>query len=421
MPCSKRSNLQQAHSLGNINTIQNADKENSPPPLSPASSAIDGTLLAIEHELTHQTIQANKYEHNYRLERWKNKQSQVQNNKLCTNVAQAAQNHLKTQVHLKESITQELGVPVDHVESVISVVNESHGVSTKGNMSHQTALHIILEGGVTSKLQVVEETLVADSKSSGTINKFYSQCLGGDPGAMMAVPADRFFGISSTPNHTSKTQLEGWQQVVHKFYDLYNDTVLDAPMHAWLAEFAAKIKGMHTNHAEDQKSWHSWFSTGKSSVNLLPILVEEALQKVADAGGTNAWVMLLEKEKADCEAVVYQKICFCFGQAAYDALTKKEKKKEKKEGCCMHKELNSMKGGNASLMAFWKKDGIQGPMPLMNHDNVAAFALGSSAAKSRAENITQAGSVKTISLAGVLSTIRMTRRVIMTYLEISSS
>jgi hypothetical protein len=68
----------------------------------------------------------------------------------------------------------------------------------------------------------------------------------------------------------------------------------------------------------------------------------------------------------------------------------------------MHKELNSMKGGNASLMAFWEKAGIQGPMPLMNRDNAAASALGSSAAKHRAENITQAGGVKTTSLAGAL-------------------
>ena len=229
MPRRKRSNLQHAHSLGNINTIWNADKENSPPPLSPASSAVDGTLLAIECELTHQTIRANKYEHDYRLERRKNKRSQVRNNKLRTNVAQAARNHLETQARLKESIAQEarlrmdkdalrkarerapkqksravdkevkksktfhlkekgtvpdrlretvcdlvqLGVPVDHVESVISAVNESHGVSTKGNMSCRTASRIILEGGVTSKLQVVEETLVADGKSSGTTNKFY--------------------------------------------------------------------------------------------------------------------------------------------------------------------------------------------------------------------------------------------------------
>ena len=103
MPRSKRSNLQQAHSLGNIDTIRNADKENSPPPLSPPSSAVDGTLLAIEHELTRQTIWANKYEHNYRLERRKNKRSQVRNDKLRTSVAQAARNHLETQARCHTS------------------------------------------------------------------------------------------------------------------------------------------------------------------------------------------------------------------------------------------------------------------------------------------------------------------------------
>ena len=54
------------------------------------------------------------------------------------------------------------------------------------------------------------------------------------------------------------------------------------------------------------------------------------------------------------------------------------------------------------VAAFWKSADLEGPIPLMNRDNAAAAAGGSSDARSRAENISQAGGVKTASLADAL-------------------
>jgi hypothetical protein len=68
----------------------------------------------------------------------------------------------------------------------------------------------------------------------------------------------------------------------------------------------------------------------------------------------------------------------------------------------MHKELNSVKGGNAPMMEFWKKACLTGPVPLMNRDNAAAAMGGPSNARTRADNVTQAGAVKVASLAGAL-------------------
>ena len=41
-------------------------------------------------------------------------------------------------------------------------------------------------------------------------------------------------------------------------------------------------------------------------------------------------------------------------------------------GCCMYKEMNSVKGGNAALVAWWVEAGLLGPIKLMNKDNAAA-------------------------------------------------
>jgi hypothetical protein len=73
-----------------------------------------------------------------------------------------------------------------------------------------------------------------------------------------------------------------------------------------------------------------------------------------------------------------------FGQEAYDKLTDEQKREADFfiwAGCCMHKDLNAHKGGNTQLMLYWPKNNLVGPIVLMNKDNAAAAALGTSAAK----------------------------------------
>lgn len=72
---------------------------------------------------------------------------------------------------------------------------------------------------------------------------------------MYALPGEgvgvtRFVGISHKVNHSSKTQLEGWQELITEMYSTYNqcmNTAID------YREFVEKVKGMLTDHAEDQK------------------------------------------------------------------------------------------------------------------------------------------------------------------------
>ena len=196
---------------------------------------------------------------------------------------------------------------------------------------------------------------------------------------------------------------------------------LDSHMRALLLEFAIKIKGMHTDHAEDQKKLARLIQMWKKLCEhelcgelllwsmlpeqLLPLLLTESQQKITEAGGPDAWAMLSEEEQAVQNAALLTNICLRFGQEAFDALTEEQKIEVDFfiwAGCCMHKELNSVKGGNAHMMEFWKKACLTGPVPLMNRDNAAAAMGGPSNARTRAENVTQAGAVKVASLAGAL-------------------
>ncbi|EIW78064.1 hypothetical protein CONPUDRAFT_75796 [Coniophora puteana RWD-64-598 SS2] len=76
-------------------------------------------------------------------------------------------------------------------------------------------------------------------------------------------------------------------------------------------------------------------------------------------------------------------------------------------GCCMHKDLNCVKGGNTAMMAYWEKAGVKGPIPLPNRDNAAVLrdVEGDeelTEAQLRAVNVTTCGAVKTTNLAGAL-------------------
>jgi hypothetical protein len=278
----------------------------------------------------------------------------------------------------------------------------------------------------------IDITLSGDGTSNKAVNyesKFvtilvpdYEKRLSGEnPDAMKEIPADRFMGISSAPDHTSETQLAGWQETVREFYDLYNHTPLEHHMHARIQEFAVKIRGLHTDHAKDQKKLArlimQWRTLTERELRgelyllsvlpeeLLPILMEAVDKKIADAGGPNAWALLSEKEQLARDQTVYLQICLRYGQTAYDALSEADKNEVDFfvwAGCCMHKELNSVKGGDSSMQAFWVEEGLTPPMQLMNRDNAAAASFGPSEARSRAEKVSQAGGTKVTSLAGAL-------------------
>ncbi|KIJ43616.1 hypothetical protein M422DRAFT_253202 [Sphaerobolus stellatus SS14] len=136
---------------------------------------------------------------------------------------------------------------------------------------------------------------------------------------------------------------------------------------------------------------------------LVPYLIEVTRETIAEAGGLDAWDQLSEVEKEIRHNKAFAALRQRFGKEAFEKLSDSEKRAAMwfvRVGCCMHKELNTVKGGYAEMNEHWEKNGIPGLVKPLNRDNAAAAEIGNEEAKERANNVSQGGGIKLTSLAG---------------------
>ncbi|THH13279.1 hypothetical protein EW146_g6916 [Bondarzewia mesenterica] len=238
-----------------------------------------------------------------------------------------------------------------------------------------------------------------------------------------STPVSRTLGVHSSINHTSETQLDGWKDSFTDIYETYNEwkTAVGAKSSLTLADLLAKFKGMLSDHAADQKKLFALLVNLKKLVDLeqrgqevlfdmapsklIAILCRVMSDTVQQAGGPAAWEALLADEKTRRHVEIEQEVCITYGQDAFNTLSEDEKHITGLciwAGCCMHKDLNAVKGGDKMMRAFWTKEGLEPPLLLLNRDNRAAMSSGDSATKTRIEAVSERGAVKTTSLAGTI-------------------
>ncbi|EGO30878.1 hypothetical protein SERLADRAFT_412419 [Serpula lacrymans var. lacrymans S7.9] len=306
----------------------------------------------------------------------------------------------------------------------------------------RTVGRAILEGGVAEKVQLAHEmaqtkslTVSTDKTSHRHVNYesrhiSYKVTSYAKNDVTPAKPVVRLLGVESSKNHCSETQLEGLQLSVAALATIYNDSPLaqctGSDFSDWI--FTRKAKGINGDHAADQKKAFWLFQAWKSE-NLLADLGNNALsenpalsasfsealdrakhQLVAEAGGLECWNSLLPSERTKLELTMKSSMVRTLGQDAYLGLSETEKHEAEfliRAGCCMHKELNAVKGGNDVMMAKWDRLGVEGPVLLANKDNDATLQGAShgadcepTPAEVRALNESNQGAVKAISLAG---------------------
>ena len=95
-------------------------------------------------------------------------------------------------------------------------------------------------------------------------------------------------------------------------------------------------------------------------MELVMKLIQANEKKITKAGGASAWDALSAKEKAAQNAETHCDLCIQFGKEAFTGLSQAEQCEVYFlvwAGCCMHKEMNSVKGGNAALVAWWVEGG----------------------------------------------------------------
>ncbi|KAJ6563864.1 hypothetical protein B0H19DRAFT_1067470 [Mycena capillaripes] len=284
------------------------------------------------------------------------------------------------------------------------------GIHINRVMSRRTVGRAVEEGGVAAKMQVAFElssskgvTISADSTSNRGINiesahmalrvpDYASGNLEIDPSA---TPKVRVLGVEKTIDHTSAEAVWGWDDRINESCDIFNRSPLAKRLERVYSvrDFMRILNGMNGDHASMEKGTARALGerkhdgtiqdlgeaalAGKSyMMELVHYLSAWNAKKVAEAGGEEGWKSLSPAEQAMRDAKLMRDIVTVLGMEAYDILPPEVPERRQLDlfvwgGCCMHKDMNSFKGGNAEMMLEWKKLGQDGPVLLCNKQNAS--------------------------------------------------
>ncbi|KAJ7043002.1 hypothetical protein C8F04DRAFT_1251176 [Mycena alexandri] len=313
------------------------------------------------------------------------------------------------------------GVRPNKVIGVLKCIARKLGIAVTGNASDRTVRRIVKEGGVGSQMQFVEAG--GNSKVATEPPTKISTWRGIEPPSSVRITRNKhfFLGIGMAINHTSETQLEGWEELIETAYRIYKTSprcqTADNARDFWL-----KVTGWHSDHAEDQKKLFRLIAAMKTRLErdrrgertiaeMAPaqwadILFKVSQAGVAAAGGITAWEQLDDAERLYRHDEAFTEFVRELGQEQFDKLTPQEKQSVDLfiwGGCCTHKNMNVFKGGVLGMQQWWVENGHPGPLKMFNRDNAAAATLGiGTEAATRAEDRTVGGAIKVSSLAGAI-------------------
>jgi len=187
---------------------------------------------------------------------------------------------------------------------------------------------------------------------------------------MSTVPSQSFFGINWTPDHKSKTQLKGWQELIYRMYKVYNESPFRCQKPLNPLEFASLVTGMNTDNTEVFFAWkdsckHEMCGTEAlltaSLSDVVPFLWRETENNLSAAGGYDAWMAFTSYQCEKREVEAYKWVFVTLGADKLGELRLEECQYAVLfiwGGCCMHKEINSITCGNAWMMVCWAKNNL---------------------------------------------------------------
>jgi len=332
-------------------------------------------------------------------------------------------------------------VSAKRVTQTIQTVSEKLGIEIVGNMSTRTVGRTVLEGGIISQLQISDAIRNASSmwwyiifkltaqlcvlgittSSDGTGHKhlqYLSQHLYVTPNDGGA-PRKFFCGISRTVNHTSQSQLEQLVSLIESLVSLWNSSPEGSGATTTAEQFISMIRGMLTDHAEDQKKLarlvQSWVTETRQTLKGAELLMEmppskylvllcEEIPKLHErAGGYAPWMELTAEQQAQEIALFRKELAKRLGAEFYDRLSPEQRRGFDFfvwAGCDAHKEMNAVKGGCAAFQAYWESVGHQ-PMLLPNKANAATIAIDDVGPAGRqARDSSTRGGVRLLTLCG---------------------
>ncbi|KAI0056411.1 hypothetical protein BV25DRAFT_1814075, partial [Artomyces pyxidatus] len=331
---------------------------------------------------------------------------------------------------------------VGHVIQRVCATTSGSWIAGK-MMSRRTVGRAIKEGGIASNIQMgyeISNTGEFTLSTDGTEHKdlqYESRHIALKASSSYLAPGAKsewvhqiqLLSVQTTINHTSESQLEGIKESLEAVRKAYMDSPLAKRLATTLEaeDIMRRWTGLNTDHAADQQKLYRlaclWkaecmqVELGTTSLierptdELLAILLDTNRTKISRAGGQAAWNALSPEVKTVREVELMRELSIRLGKEVYGNLT--DAKKRELDlfiwcGCSMHKELNSVKGGNRAMQEYWIVNGIQGPILLANRDNAATLdgivegAEPSTVAEIHAAEVSSRGGIKTTELAGAL-------------------
>ncbi|KAF7982655.1 hypothetical protein HWV62_27105 [Athelia sp. TMB] len=345
---------------------------------------------------------------------------------------------------------------------VIEMVAQLGGANYTSKLSRRTVRRAIIEGGVAAKMQLGYEikmakgmlisgwlhlsfrpsnplnllavTMSSDATTHRHKNKEARHIALSAPSyeagsdQSILTHQNRLVGVHDSISHSSEQQFEDWKAKLTDIADTFNDSPFAkrTGLKLNVAEFVEKLKGLNGDHAADViKSAELWIAFKKaininklgiqvlsmhSPDDLLIFLAEENAKKIESVGGQANWEVLPAKEQDAIDEVFVAQMLERLGTAAHADLPEDVRRAMDffvRAGCCMHKDLNSVKGGTKAMMAWYAQSGATAPVLLANRDNDVtikhiASATALTAAEEHALEATTRGGIKATTLAGAM-------------------
>lgn len=148
-----------------------------------------------------------------------------------------------------------------------------------------------------------------------------------------------------------------------------------------------------------------------SPEKLLEFLYEENQKKIAAVGGIEVWEAMQTHEQDVIDELHVQQMLERLGKQAHAGLPDDIRRAMDffiRAGCCMHKDLNSVKGGVKAMVAWYQEHNKPPPILLANKDNdvtlrnMGSTSIPRTAVEQHALDNTFRGGIKAASIAGAI-------------------
>jgi hypothetical protein len=209
----------------------------------------------------------------------------------------------------------------------------------------------------------------------------------------------RFLGVHQATSHTAQAQFDGFLGEFEELVRLLKESPLGEALDLDMTSIARKLSGMVSDHAADQKLMSTLFEDWKEAMDRRRRgedahgmeSVAEQLHRAVEAldeamTSVPDWSALPEAQKSALFKKSMEAMLLKMGQSKFDELSPEEQADIDLflwHGCCMHKDLNATRGGDARMKAAWEKHQLlPRPIPLKNKWEKAAAATDAEASTS---------------------------------------